>query len=305
MKLRQLEIFVHVADTRSFSKAAKQLYLTQPTVSAQIAALEKELQVRLFVRNTKEVELSEDGEKLYQYACQMVHLQRKIEETFLPEAPRSRRRLCIAASTIPAQYILPELLARYQVLYPNVQLQLLESDSAEVFREVETHIADIGFVGTVPENRQCMALPVYQDELVLVMPNTEAYQKILKDETDLSWILQVPAIMREEGSGTRKEAEKWLKDLGVDTSEIRVTANMTSPEAIKKSVKNGMGITVISRMAVDEELRQGQILEFPVADRIAMADKKRRNIYLIYNQSVPLSRAAERLVQLTREMYLQ
>lgn len=304
MKLRQLEIFVHVADTRSFSKAAKQLYLTQPTVSAQIATLEKELQARLFVRNTKEVELSEDGEKLYQYACQMVHLQRKIEETFLPEAPRSRRRLCIAASTIPAQYILPELLARYQVLYPNVQLQMLESDSAEVFHEVETHIADIGFVGTVPENRQCMALPVYQDELVLVMPNTEAYQKILKDETDLSWILHVPAIMREEGSGTRKEAEKWLKDLGVDTSEIRVTANMTSPEAIKKSVKNGMGITVISRMAVDEELLQGQILEFPVADRIAMADKKRRNIYLIYNQSVPLSRAAERLVQLTRERYL-
>ena len=304
MKLRQLEIFVYVADTRSFSKAAKQLYLTQPTVSAQIAALEKELQARLFVRNTKEVELSEDGEKLYQYACQMVHLQRKIEETFLPEAPRSRRHLRIAASTIPAQYILPELLARYQVLYPNVQLQMLESDSAEVIHEVESHIVDIGFVGTVPENRQCMALPVYQDELVLVMPNTEAYQKILKDETDLGWILHVPAIMREEGSGTRKEAEKWLKDLGVDTSEIRVTANMTSPEAIKKSVKNGMGITVISRMAVDEELLQGQILELPVADRIAMADKKRRNIYLIYNQSVPLSRAAERLVQLTRERYL-
>ena len=83
-----------------------------------------------------------------------------------------------------------------------------------------------------------------------------------------------------------------------------MTANMTSPEAIKKSVKNGMGITVISRMAVDEELLQGQILEFPVADRISMADKKRRNIYLIYNQSVPLSRAAERLVQLTRERYL-
>lgn len=190
------------------------------------------------------------------------------------------------------------------MLYPNVQLQMLESDSAEVIHEVESHIVDIGFVGTVPENRQCMALPVYQDELVLVMPNTEAYQKILKDETDLSWILHVPAIMREEGSGTRKEAEKWLKDLGVDTSEIRVTANMTSPEAIKKSVKNGMGITVISRMAVDEELLQGQILEFPVADRISMADKKRRNIYLIYNQSVPLSRAAERLVQLTRERYL-
>lgn len=161
MKLRQLEIFVYVADTRSFSKAAKQLYLTQPTVSAQIAALEKELQARLFVRNTKEVELSEDGEKLYQYACQMVHLQRKIEETFLPEAPRSRRRLRIAASTIPAQYILPELLARYQVLYPNVQLQMLESDSAEVIHEVESHIVDIGFVGTVPENRQCMALPLF------------------------------------------------------------------------------------------------------------------------------------------------
>ena len=90
MKLRQLEIFVYVADTRSFSKAAKQLYLTQPTVSAQIAALEKELQARLFVRNTKEVELSEDGEKLYQYACQMVHLQRKYSSC---QAWKARQRV--------------------------------------------------------------------------------------------------------------------------------------------------------------------------------------------------------------------
>lgn len=295
MKLRQLEIFVHVADSRSFSKAAKQLYLTQPTVSAQITALEKELQAQLFVRNTKNVELAEDGKKLYPYACQMVHLQRKIEEAFQPEENLTKKHLKIAASTIPAQYVLPELLAAYQTAYPDVQLRVQESDSAEVIYQVENYIADVGFVGTIPENRQCTAVPVYSDELVLVMPATDDYQKILQEKKGLGWISRVPVIMREEGSGTRKEAEKWLESLGIDCSQLHVSVNMTGPELIKKSVQNGMGITVLSRVAVEEELRAGKLLEFPVKN------KKQRWIYLIYNQSVPLSRTAEWLVRLGME----
>ena len=82
MNLKQLEAFVQVAEGGSFSKAAKKLYLTQPTISAHVAALEKELNVRLFVRNTKEVSLSEDGKDLYKYARQMVDLEKKIDERF-------------------------------------------------------------------------------------------------------------------------------------------------------------------------------------------------------------------------------
>ena len=118
MNLKQLEAFVKVTEGRSFSKAAKELFLTQPTISAHIASLEKELNTRLFVRNTKEVSLSEDGTVLYEYAKQMVELERKIEYAFLHEEQDAPQCITIAASTIPAQYLLPRILARFSERYP-------------------------------------------------------------------------------------------------------------------------------------------------------------------------------------------
>ena len=110
MNLKQLEAFVQVAEGGSFSKAAKQLFLTQPTISAHISSLEKELNARFFVRNTKEVKLSDDGKELYRYARQMIDLQKKIEERFETGKSESKHLITIAASTIPAQYLLPEIL---------------------------------------------------------------------------------------------------------------------------------------------------------------------------------------------------
>ena len=103
MNLKQLEAFVQVAEGGSFSKAAKELFLTQPTISAHISSLEKELNSRLFVRNTKEVGLSEDGKDLYKYARQMIDLEKQIEERFETKEDGGRHCITIAASTIPAQ----------------------------------------------------------------------------------------------------------------------------------------------------------------------------------------------------------
>ena len=113
MNLKQLEAFVEVAESGSFSKAAKRLFLTQPTVSAHILALEKELDIRLFVRNTKEVCLTEEGQRLYFYARQMADLQYKIKEEFGHRKTEEKQCIAIAASTVPAQYLLPELLAKF------------------------------------------------------------------------------------------------------------------------------------------------------------------------------------------------
>ena len=113
MNLKQLEAFVQIADSGSFSKAAKELYLTQPTISAHVSTLEKELNTRLFVRNTKEVKLSESGTLLYDYAKQMIILQKQIEDTFAVREEKSQQRITIAASTIPAQYLLPNILVAF------------------------------------------------------------------------------------------------------------------------------------------------------------------------------------------------
>ena len=106
MNLKQLEAFVRVAETKNFSEAARQLYLTQPTVSAHISALEKELDICLFIRSTKEVKLSDAGRELYTYAEKMLAIEREIREHFGTSARKGKRILKIAASTIPSQYLL-------------------------------------------------------------------------------------------------------------------------------------------------------------------------------------------------------
>ena len=117
-------------------------------------------------------------------------------------------------------------------------------------------------------------------------------------DKEATWIVNEPLIMREEGSGTRKEAEKQLKKIGVNTSKLNVIASMENPEAIKRAVASGMGISLMSRLAAEEELRKGNLLAFPISD-----EDMRRDINLIYNRNLQLSRSADRLVKVVKEMY--
>ncbi len=298
MNLKQLEAFVKVAEDGSFSKAAKALYLTQPTISAHISSLEKELNARLFIRNTKEVSLSEDGRELYQYASQMVELEKKIEEVFSEEARRDTKCITIATSTIPAQYILPEILATFNEKYPTEQFKVMEMDSSKVIEMVVGHMADIGFTGTVLEKKHCKYIPFYNDELVLIAPNTEKFQKYAENANQMEWLCEEGMIMREEGSGTRKEAEKLLKNMGISVEDLNVVATIENTEAIKRSVRSGMGMTIISRLAAQEEIDAGNVLEFAL-----LPEGSGRDLNLVYNKNYHLSTSAERFVKVVKKMY--
>lgn len=299
MNLKQLEAFVHVAEGGSFSKAAKELFLTQPTVSAHISSLEKELNVRLFIRNTKEVNLSDDGKELYKYAKQMIDLQKKIEERFSAKKEAGKHCISIAASSIPAQYLLPKVLLRFNEKFPDEQLKIIESDSSEVVTKVVDHMVDVGFTGTVLEKKHCKYLPFYKDELVIVTPVSEKYYKI-QDEMpdDISWVKSEHFIMREEGSGTRKEAEKQLQNAGVLVESLNVIASIGNQEAIKKAVRQGMGISVMSRLAAEDEIEAGRLLIFPIPGAT-----EGRDINLVYNKNYELSRSTERFIRVVKEVY--
>lgn len=299
MNLKQLEAFVQVAEGGSFSKAAKELYLTQPTVSAHISSLEKELNVRLFVRNTKEVSLSDDGRELYKYARQMIDLESQIEEKFGSSRKEKRQCITIAASTIPSQYLLPKVLIRFSEKYPEEQLKIIETDSSKVIAQIVDHLAEVGFTGTVLEKKHCKYLPFYKDELVIITPNTDKYRRI-RDEggEDISWIMKEHVIMREEGSGTRKEAGKQLRRAGVELTDLDIIASIENQETIKKSVRQGMGISILSRLATADEAEDGHLLVFP----IPFADEG-RNINLVYNKNYQLSRSAERFIKVVRSIY--
>lgn len=299
MNLKQLEAFVQVAEGGSFSKAAKELFLTQPTISSHISSLERELNARLFVRNTKEVSLSEDGIKLYKYAKQMLDLQREIEVTFGMDEEGESRAVTIAASTIPAQYLLPEVLTRFSERYPQEQIRIQETDSSKVVMQIVDHWVDIGFTGTVLEKKHCKYIPFYKDELVIITPNTPKYQELVQgNKEDISWIKKEHVIMREEGSGTRKEAELQLKGAGVKFAGLDIIASIENQETIKKSVRQGMGISILSKLATADEVANGEILAFPIPN-----SDEGRDINLVYNKNYQMTRSAERFIKVVKEVY--
>lgn len=296
MNLKQLEAFVQVSESGSFSKAAKELFLTQPTISAHISSLEKELNVRLFIRNTKEVSLSDDGKDLYRYAKQITDLEKAIEERFYMDSDDGKHFITIAASTIPAQYLLPKILMCYRERYPKEQIKIMETDSSEVVTQVVDHMVDVGFTGTVLEKKHCKYIPFYKDELAVITPDTPEY-RILKEQNrdDIDWIKRKPLILREEGSGTRKEAEKQLKSAGISMETLDIVASIANQETIKKSVKQGMGITVLSRLAAKDE---DGLLIFPIPG----ADEG-RDINLVYNKNYQMTRSADRFIRIVKEVY--
>ena len=296
MNLKQLEAFVQVSESGSFSKAAKELFLTQPTISAHISSLEKELNVRLFIRNTKEVSLSDDGKDLYRYAKQITDLEKAIEERFYMDSDDGKHFITIAASTIPAQYLLPKVLMCYRERYPKEQIKIMETDSSEVVTQVVDHMVDVGFTGTVLEKKHCKYIPFNKDELAVITPDTPEY-RILKEQNrdDIDWIKRKPLILREEGSGTRKEAEKQLKNAGISMEALDIVASIANQETIKKSVKQGMGITVLSRLAAEDE---DGLLIFPIPG----ADEG-RDINLVYNKNYQMTRSADRFIRIVKEVY--
>ena len=296
MNLKQLEAFVQVSESGSFSKAAKELFLTQPTISAHISSLEKELNVRLFIRNTKEVSLSDDGKDLYRYAKQITDLEKAIEERFYMDSDDGKHFITIAASTIPAQYLLPKVLMCYRERYPKEQIKIMETDSSEVVTQVVDHMVDVGFTGTVLEKKHCKYIPFYKDELAVITPDTPEY-RTLKEQNrdDIDWIKRKPLILREEGSGTRKEAEKQLKNAGISMETLDIVASIANQETIKKSVKQGMGITVLSRLAAEDE---DGLLIFPIPG----ADEG-RDINLVYNKNYQTTRSADRFIRIVKEVY--
>ena len=293
MNLKQLEAFVEVAEKNSFSKAAKSLYLTQPTVSAHISALEKELGSRLLIRNTKEVELSESGKRLYEYAKQIVLLTAQIEQEFGKKEKRGEKPyFTIAASTVPAQYLLPN------ILYPMEQFRILESDSAGVVEKVATRRADIGLTGTDAAGKYCEFVPFYEDELIVITPNSVKYQNRKQSGNALEWIAGEPMLLREEGSGTRKEAMKLLQRAGIEESKLQVIASIENPETIKRSVASGMGISILSALSAQDAVSSGQVLAFSLGE-----ERSTREIYAVYNKNFQLSAGASRFLKLIRKMY--
>ncbi|MBC3803670.1 LysR family transcriptional regulator [Acetobacterium fimetarium] len=277
MEFKQLEVFVNVVEQKSFSAAAKKLFLTQSTVSVHIRSLENELNNQLINRTTRTFFVTKDGKKLYEYAKSILNLREKIYEEFNGDNERSIR---IGASTIPSIYILPEVVTEYCKVHPRISFQIHQSDSGEIIEKVMKGEVDIGLVGTKPGYEECVSDPFYQDQLVIATSSSDHFMQLKKNNASSEELLKEPFVMRESGSGTRKESDLLIEKIGVNKNSLNVIATMNDQEAIIKAIINNMGISIISEKAVQNHMNEGKILVFRLGELSSY-----RFLYIIYKKN--------------------
>ncbi|HUG89893.1 MAG TPA: LysR substrate-binding domain-containing protein, partial [Planctomycetaceae bacterium] len=257
MELRHLQTFAAATELQSFTKASRTLSLTQAAVSQHIAALERELRVSLFTRLGRSVTPTETGRRLYAYARRILDLLDEAEREVGHVPPSVRGTLHIAASTVPAESVLPELLLDFHGRYPDVRAQVDVSDSAGATRAVESDAAELGFIGEPPHTSKLAAVPVAQDELVLVLPPEHplARSPRLKAKS----LRELPFILREPGSGSRRCVEHALEAAGLSPGDLHVVMEMNSNDAIRQAVERGVGAAFLSRHTLARDLDEGRL----------------------------------------------
>ena len=291
MQLKQLEVFVHVARLKSFSKAAEALYLTQPTISAHISALESELGTKLVVRSTREIQLTPTGSILLGYAAQILGLCERAEQDVKTASTDIQGSLSVAASTVPSQYLLPRILPHLRRHYPKLFLQVYQGDSSQVAQRVFENGAELGIIGTPIQKAGCLCTPFFSERMVIITPNTPEY-RALGGTISVAELRRSPFLVREPGSGTRKRGEEFLRSVGAEPRDLNLAAMLQSTESILQGVKNGLGIAIVSGMAAADYARMGDILVFDYDSPLL-----NRQFYLIHHKNRPHSPAAAMLLQ--------
>jgi DNA-binding transcriptional LysR family regulator len=253
MDLRALEVFCKIVELRSFSRAAEAVLLTQPTVSGHIKALETELGLRLFDRAGRTVTPTRAGELLHSYARRILALRDEAQQAINEHKGGLKGHLTVGGSSIPGAYILPSLVATFKRAHPEVMVTLHVIDSREIVRGVIEGTYEVGMVGARFEEGRVHYESFTQDELVLAVPVGHPWAG--RGTVRLSELTGQSFIMRERGSGTRKVMERALAEHDVDPAGLRVVLEVTGNETVRQALKAGAGVAVISRRAIEDDIR--------------------------------------------------
>jgi DNA-binding transcriptional LysR family regulator len=253
MDLRRLEIFAKVAELGSFSRAAEALFLTQPTVSEHVRGLEDELGVQLLDRLGRGATPTRAGQLCLDYARRILSLAREARQAIDQFQGRMSGELVVGGSTIPGEYLLPALIGQFKTKYPEISISLMIGPSREVTGWVEDGRVEVGVVGAHPSARVLESRELMSDELVLVVPSGHAWSG--RAVVTLAEVRTEPIILRERGSGSRQAFERALEDAGLDLSAFRIAGEMASTQAIKQAVRAGVGLSLISKRAVEDECK--------------------------------------------------
>jgi DNA-binding transcriptional LysR family regulator len=282
MDIHQLRVFVSVYKNKSFSKASEELYLTQPTISNHIKALEEEFDCKLFDRLGRTIIPTKEAEVLFGHSVEIIEKADAIKDALGQLKKELTGKLVIGASTIPGVYLMPRVMTEFQKKYPAISFQILISDSRGIVESISRHELLLGIVGAKLGHEQINYTPFVEDELIVV-----SSPSMVKDGSmTLKELVKLPMVLREEGSGTRRETERFLEGKGVSLENLRVNGIFGSTDAVKQAVKAGLGVSILSRYSVADELEHKILKEIKLTDV-----QMKRRFYVVTHKKRTLPRA--------------
>lgn len=284
MEFNQLESFISVVKHNSFSSAAKELYITQPTVSNNIQNLEKELNATLLNRNSKLITLTDAGKIFYKYAVEMINIRDNARFEISEHSKNIEGEIEITASSIPEQYMLPYIIKDFLNMYPKVSFSMNQRNSKSIIDEIIEGKLNFGIVGAKYHSEMLEYFDFYEDELMLCVPNNEKYSYSNYDEVDIDMLYSEKLIFRKKGSGTRKLIEQSLSSKDISIDDLNIVSYIDSNEMIKKMIELGLGVSFISNIAVKNEVNLGLIKTLKIKDL-----NMKRNFYFVYSKNRVLS----------------
>jgi DNA-binding transcriptional LysR family regulator len=286
--LRQLEIFRKVVELESFSKAAEAVFLSQASVSERIATLENTVGLKLLDRLGRRVVPTKAGELLHNHALNLLEMKRLACAEMEDFVGIRRGEVRIGGSTIPGEYILPRVLGLFGRENSLITVTLDIADSAEIENRVLEGQLELGVIGTKTSHRTLQCSPLWEDELVLAVPLGHRWAK--RKEVSLEELTHEPFILRESGSGTLKTLDGHLLAAGIEgIGSLRIIARLGTSTAVKEGIKAGLGVSILSSLAMSTEFKIGILKQLKVKGL-----RMTRSFYLIRDKRrtpSPLCRA--------------
>ena len=253
----RLKVFIAAARTLSFTRAAEQLYISQPAVSKHVGELESRYKVQLFTRRGSRLELTDAGRTMLEAAGRLLDDYRRLEYEMSLCADQTGGELRLGASTTIAQYLLPPILAHFTARFPGVRVSMSSGNSAEVEQALGEHAVDLGLVESL-SRRQGLHYTLFRpDELVLVARPGGKYAR--RETVTPEELPRIPLVLRESGSGTLEVIAAALAARGIRLSQFDVTMRLGSTEGIKAFVRNSDAMAIVSVISVVDELRSGAL----------------------------------------------
>ncbi|HEY3299108.1 MAG TPA: selenium metabolism-associated LysR family transcriptional regulator [Armatimonadota bacterium] len=291
----RLKTFLAVVRCGSLTRASKELYISQPAVTLQIHKLEREYNSTLFYRRERGVELTPAGKLLYDYAKRIDGIYNEAAEELSALSGSVEGALRVGATLTIGEYVLPPVMGQFKAEYPHVDILLEVENTSRIVEQVASGVLDFGLVEGPFENATIRAEKLADDELVLVCSSRHKFAGTA--DVDLESILKEPFILREPGSGTRRVFEDALVKAGIRLEDLKVLMQLGSTHAIKALVAENIGISVLSKCALQNEIKNGthQCLNIPSVDL-------HRAFQIIFRNGERVSLMARHFVQACRRL---